>query len=99
MGMKEILKGAAKVVLSDVEHNDYDLFQQRISTCEGCDKFNAEERTCGVCGCFMDIKAGLTTNRNPEKNLRIEFTHCPLGRWNDKHIANYYRLLDNISLL
>ena len=45
---------------------------ERLATCEGCEKFdqhNPKFRTCSVCGCSMDVKAGWAEQK------------CPLGKW------------------
>lgn len=46
----------------------------------------------------MDIKTKLEVYRNAKK-LRNEITHCPLGKWGDKQIANIYRKIDGKELL
>jgi len=93
-----VIKTAAKILFEVLEHEDPELTQFRYNICQGCEKFEKEHERCGVCGCFMDIKTKLTTNRNYQKN-RVEITHCPLGKWNDRHIANMYRKMDGIEKL
>lgn len=94
-----LLKKAATLILADEEHGNEELTKLRLNKCEGCSAFNPENRTCGVCGCFMDVKATLTTHKNPAAGLRIELTHCPNGKWGDVHIANLYRRMDGKPLL
>lgn len=96
--IRQTKQAAARALLAKDEHGKPDLTEFRIKTCEACREFDAEERTCTVCGCFIDIKAELKTNRNPLK-LRTEITHCPFGRWNDKDTANHYREIDGKPLL
>jgi len=91
--MLGVLKGAAKTVLGVQEHGIAELTAARLNTCQGCEHFNPKFQQCGVCGCFMDVKATLLTNRNPAAG-RVEITHCPLGQWFDAHIANMYRAMD-----
>mgnify|MGYP003626756429 FL=1 len=43
--------------------------KQRITICEGCDKFFSPTRQCKVCFCFMDIKT------------KIKSKTCPKGKW------------------
>jgi hypothetical protein len=43
--------------------------EYRLGVCSTCEKFNAEEKRCTVCGCFMMVKAN------------IEASHCPDGKW------------------
>lgn len=74
------------------------IAEARMKTCEGCNRFDKENLTCGVCGCFMDIKTKLEVYRNAKK-LRNEITHCPMGKWGDKQIANIYRKMDGKELL
>lgn len=85
-----------------------EIISKRISTCETCPKLH--ERKCLVCGCDIDLKAPMDFNKNIKKLMRVEKTHCPLGKWvgidekgevysNDKAIANHYRDIDNIKKL
>lgn len=85
----EVMKSGAEALLV-VENVSEAEKKVRLAVCAACPEFDAEERRCTRCGCFMDVKAGSLTNRNPERALRIEITHCPLGKWGDKEIADYY---------
>lgn len=67
--------------------------QQRQSVCNSCEKRDVESNRCKVCKCFLEVKTGSLENRNVFK-LRDEVTHCPLGKWDDKEIANFYRKLE-----
>ncbi|MEO0968038.1 MAG: hypothetical protein AAFX80_06755 [Cyanobacteria bacterium J06639_18] len=51
-------------VLAKKETVDY-----RLGICATCDKFNAEEKRCTLCGCFMMVKANL------------EAANCPGNKW------------------
>jgi len=87
----------AETLLTDKETTVNEA-TRRFEICKTCEHYDPENMTCGVCGCFMDIKTTLETNHNPLK-LRTEKTHCPLGNWGDKEIANFYRALDKLPLL
>jgi hypothetical protein len=50
-----------------------------------------------MCTCFIDAKAGIKVNLNPNKLMRKEITHCHLGKWDDKDLANYYREIDGLN--
>ena len=89
---KGLAKRAAKAVLAVEDLNDEELENFRLGVCRSCDKFDKEDQRCKVCGCFMEVKAALLTFRNPDA-LRVEFTHCPLGRWNDSHIPKINALI------
>lgn len=77
--------------------------------CATCPKNH--EKKCLECGCYIELKAAMDYNVNIKKWGRVEKTHCPLGKWsginevtgekydNDKHIANYYRSIDNLKQL
>lgn len=41
-------------------------FSRRITICESCEHWLPEERRCGKCACYMDVKALIKTS------------HCPL---------------------
>ena len=64
-----------------------------MSACLTCKHRNEKKNKCKVCGCYLDLKTKAAENWNPKK-LRIEITHCPLGKWNDLDVANEYRKLD-----
>jgi Family of unknown function (DUF6171) len=46
-----------------------ELGNERLKVCAECEHFGKLARQCGLCGCFMDIKA---------KMLNAE---CPKGLW------------------
>jgi len=49
----------------------------RISVCEKCEFFTPI-RTCGECGCFMDVK---TKMRFPMDSFGISIGGCPEKKW------------------
>lgn len=73
------------------------IAEMRMQVCEMCPNMKAG-KMCGVCGCFLEVKTKSLTNRS-KKRPGGEETHCPLGKWGDKEIANKYRLLDGLELL
>lgn len=87
---------ASKVIVK--EWVDGETADARFSVCLKCEHRDAEENKCLICTCFLDLKTQSRVNWRPSKN-RNEITHCPLGRWNDKEIANEYRALDGLKLL
>lgn len=95
--INEVLKfGATQIFqVEKVEQTEKSL---RLSICGHCDQFDADKRKCRVCGCFMDVKAETKVHKNLAK-LRFEVTHCPLGRWMDREVANQYRVIDGKELL
>lgn len=95
--MHRILRLAAEKTLV-IEKVDDETRDKRLETCMGCRFLNKASRKCRGCGCYVDVKAATKENRNPEK-LRYEITHCPKGKWNDKELANQYRVLDGLKPL
>lgn len=87
---------ASKVIVK--EWVDGETADARFDVCLKCEHRDAEENKCKVCTCFLDLKTKSRVNWRPSKN-RNEITHCPLGQWNDKEIANEYRALDGLKLL
>lgn len=77
---------------------DGETADARFDICLKCEYRDAEENKCTVCTCFLDLKTQSRVNWRPSKN-RNEITHCPMGKWNDKEIANEYRALDGLKLL
>jgi hypothetical protein len=90
--LDEAMKLAATKVLV-LEQADQATADMRWKTCWACDQMDHESRRCRDCGCFIETKIWSKTSRSAARMLG-EITHCPLGRWNDKDIANHYRALD-----
>ena len=85
-----IKKALAKFFLSVEDLNNPAREAKRIKACKACPKLRADTFQCGVCGCFMDIKATLKRNIDPDIG-KVVTTHCPLGKWGDMKTANEYR--------
>lgn len=97
--IKELKKAAAKLLLSVEKHGLTELSELRLSACESCEHFDATDRVCQACGCFMDIKVEQMTHRDTDLLGETVITHCPHGRWGDKPVANLYRLRKGEALL
>ena len=97
--MNRLIKLGIEMILKVEPLNDPELEKERYDKCRSCDKYDAKNDKCSVCGCFMEIKTPLKYNINPKKMGRVEITHCPLGKWDDKDIANQYRQLDGLEPL
>lgn len=94
MGIEHKIKqGLAKFFLAVKDLEDGQLAKQRYDTCKSCERYVPETDQCNVCGCYMSIKTTLETNRDPELGGKIVETHCPLGRWGDKELSDYYNSL------
>ena len=91
-----------------VERTTDEIEAQRLAICGKCRQLKGDK--CAVCGCYVELKAPMDKNKNPKAFMRIEKTHCPLGKWpyideegnrheTDKEVANYYRNIDGKELL
>jgi hypothetical protein len=87
---------ASKIIVK--EHVDAETAEQRMEVCLTCEHRDEEENKCKVCTCFLDLKTASRANWRPAKN-RNEVTHCPMGKWDDKEIANEYRRMDGLQPL
>lgn len=47
----------------------FKTYVQRLTACSRCRVFDDKNWTCGVCGCYMDKKAKMSTEK------------CPKGVW------------------
>lgn len=100
MGWKnEILKQLAEGLLAKEEHGLEGLTEARVSACNSCEELLTAGRQCGVCKCFVDVKAKFQTNRDPELGGKTVITHCPLGKWGDRALANLYRGIKGQALI
>lgn len=45
-----------------------DVYEERLSHCEGCDKLN--EGICRICGCFVEYRAAIKLKRCPDIHPR-----------------------------
>ena len=48
----------------------FESYNRRLDICKSCDKFDGTK--CGVCGCFMKVKAA------------IPMSDCPENKWESK---------------
>lgn len=81
----QVLKALAQLALGGYDSTQVDeqVYNERMSTCRSCPKFGGLNQ-CGVCGCFMNIKARLMydpveTDKHPDNEKQL--TKCPLGNW------------------
>lgn len=54
MDVKEAIKDT---ISGKAEYVSKDEKKRRLAICESCNEFKKLTRRCGVCGCFMDVKA------------------------------------------
>lgn len=94
----KVLSKVAGLVLETEPLNDDELKAKRLSICNSCPNLDSDRR-CKICTCFVDAKVGIKVNKNPLKLFRSEVTHCPIGKWDDKDLANHYRKIDGKNLL
>lgn len=87
-------KSAADGLLAVEKHGDQELADFRMSKCNECPHMELEngEPVCGICGCYLDIKIHCLTNRDFKGRLQV--THCPIGRWGDKELAETNGAID-----
>lgn len=64
------IKDTAKRLLEDPTVAPRAVAAERLSICEGCDRFT-EQKTCEICQCYMPLKTTMA-------NLR-----CPLDLWTE----------------
>lgn len=68
----ESLKTVAKNVVegNDINVSD-EVYAQRMSECQKCDKYIKATNQCGECGCFLAVKG------------RLNGMKCPLNKWKE----------------
>lgn len=95
--VNELLKLAAKAVLV-LENVPEEKAVERMNICQQCPEFLIPDIRCAVCGCYLEVKTKSKTNRSVARP-NGEVTHCPLGKWGDVEIANFYRARDGVEPL
>lgn len=95
--LREAKKAAANIIFAGTKVTP-EVEEERKAVCITCEYYDAQHKECKACNCFLDIKWTRKTHNNPMK-MRVEETHCEMGKWNDIEIANRYRLIDGKKLL
>ena len=61
--------------LPEEKRTDEKEYRRRLDICGGCEYLG--EGTCGVCGCFVELRAAKSEMRCPHESNRWDFTICP----------------------
>ena len=61
--VSEEYRGHKKMIVSDK------IYQERLSICNDCERYDKSNQRCMECGCFMVLKA------------KFDFEYCPLHKW------------------
>lgn len=93
MGWIDDAKRVAAAVVLVREKVDAATADFRGRVCTACSRLDRETLRCKECGCYLKSKVWAKVNRSPARPLG-EVTHCPLGKWRDRDIANHYRAID-----
>ena len=56
-------------LLSKNNYTTKEIFDNRMSICNDCDRLIKITSQCRECGCFMKMKT------------RLKNAHCPIGKW------------------
>lgn len=76
-----------------------EVVKMRVDRCSnGCKYFDPVKEECVKCTCVLSVKWKLHNFFHPLK-LRNEIAHCPIGRWDDLELANYYNLIDEKKII
>jgi hypothetical protein len=75
--LKDMAKGfissAKDVLVGAIQGEDIlvtdEVYNTRMSICNGCEFFRKEDKRCSQCGCFMEAKT------------RFKKTFCPIHKW------------------
>lgn len=59
-------------VYGHFKKSTFKLYAERINICSGCKLLNADNWTCGVCGCYLTKKAKWSTETCPENKWNIK---------------------------
>lgn len=72
---KSALKAIKRVVVATASGSKVfvgeKLTAQRIDICQRCSHFVAVRRQCDLCGCFVEVKAKLATEKCPDHRWPI----------------------------
>jgi hypothetical protein len=65
------IRDTAKRLLEDPTVAPRAVAAERLSICEGCDRYRAETGQCEICLCYMKLKTTMA-------NMR-----CPIDKWTE----------------
>jgi hypothetical protein len=63
-------KASAKYAASGFKPVTEDQYVERLQACSTCPHLKEENMTCGICGCYIEVKAGWQTSECPDKPNR-----------------------------
>lgn len=92
-GWRKLAAELAGGVLVIEETTDFALINFRREQCVACPNMDKKNKMCKICTCFLSEKTKSITNRTLTGEVQV--THCPIGNWNDKEIADHYNNLKN----
>jgi tRNA(Ile2) C34 agmatinyltransferase TiaS len=71
--LKLAMESAKTIAKNAIEGNDLtvpnEVYLERLSICNGCEKHVKATNQCGECGCFLSVKGKLAGMK------------CPLNKW------------------
>lgn len=50
---------------------DFHLYVYRLETCDKCEHLDSETWKCKICGCYLDKKCKMDTEKCPENNWNV----------------------------
>ena len=65
MKIIRFLKAIIKYIIFG-QHVNIDNYIHRLSICKNCKNFDNEKWSCKICGCFLDKKAKMNTEKCPD---------------------------------
>jgi hypothetical protein len=66
---KNLIKETTNHVLNGAQNVSREEYLRRAMVCDSCVHFVKKDNICGVCGCYMDVKA------------KWKVSDCPKNKW------------------
>ena len=64
--VKSVIKDTSKYIASGAQNVPPEEYLRRAKICDSCVHFVKKDNVCGVCGCYMDVKAKWSTSEGPK---------------------------------
>ena len=77
--VSSVIKDTKRWIFHGAESVTKEEFMRRTKICNECPHFIHKSNTCGICGCWMEVKAKWKTSE------------CPKRKWGNEADSKFYK--------